>query len=247
MGRVFTRFVQGLTAIVLFCVLVLVATRVASVYTRSRQKLLLNKIASLHVGTSRIQDVQAITQRFPTEAGARSSACPSADHSYSFRVANDTLNRLAMRLPELRFLGVRPAGVVAVVLLRDGVVCFVSFDVATMLQDGNREVEATTSVESVRDTYFLRDHQYHVLMNSIRGYIHTLDVRISPSVNDERRAHAFDYDLSCLGSFRGCRAPCELMPSAWLDYQKEARANGWDVPPEDASDPHCTKLADARH
>lgn len=84
--------------------------------------------------------------------------------------------------------------------------------------------------------------KFGVAYNNIHSQ-DSLGVEATTSAKPSQRAGVFDFDLACLTRSGGCRVACELMPSAWIDYQKEARANGWPLPAEDASDPRCAKLS----
>lgn len=242
-SRALNGLLYGVALTVSLCFLATIAIRIANARTEKRAERLLRSVRTLRVGSSTAQDVEAITRRFPSEAVGASSDCPRADRVYSFRVADDTMNWIGGRVPALRKIGIRPAGVVAMVLLDQGIVCSVYFDVETTPDTSDREVKASTSLGPVRHEPSFADPRYRVWLRLIRAHIRALDVRISPAVKDERHAHAFDYDFSCVARWNGCRAPCELMPSAWFDYQKEARANGWSLPAEDAGDPRCPKLS----
>jgi len=37
--------------------------------------------------------------------------------------------------------------------------------------------------------------------------------------------------LDCMTRFGGCKSPCEVMPSAWVDAKKEADSKGQPFPP----------------
>jgi hypothetical protein len=50
----------------------------------------------------------------------------------------------------------------------------------------------------------------------------------------------FDVHIECLKRFGGCRAVCEIMPSAWHNYVNRARAEGDAIPEAEALDPRCT-------
>jgi len=229
--------------IVLLCALGAGAICVANFHTRSRAELLLADLRTIQVGRSTTQNVEAVVRLFPVEpTGGSSSDCPGADRSYAIRVADDTVNRLGFSLPALQRLGVRPWGAVALILLDHGRLCSAEYSVGASTGVDDQELRASTTIGSAGDP-LLGGRPYNVSASLVRGHLHLFRVVVAPSATEEQRRHAFDFDLSCVSSFRGCRAVCELMPSAWLDYLEERRANGWPMPPEEAQDPRCKKLA----
>lgn len=192
-----------------------------------------------------MQDVESILQRYRGQPLELGSQCPSADRAYSIRIANDPVNWISLRLPALQKTPLRPWGAVATIALGNGIVCYVSYTLGTLTGVENQEMAASTTIAAA-STPLLDDLQYHVTLSLVRGHIHKLQVAIAPTDASERRQHAFDFDPSCLTSFAGCKAVCELMPSAWLDEQKEARANRWILPAEETNDPRCKKLVDSQ-
>ena len=73
----------------------------------------------------------------------------------------------------------------------------------------------------------------------------TLEAAVNTDASPDQRDHAFDFDLSCLARMGGCRNVCEVMPSAWRDYEAKAHTEGNAIPPErllpseELSDPRC--------
>jgi hypothetical protein len=66
--------------------------------------------------------------------------CPSADSSYSVRIANDSLNQLGMKFPKLRKIGLKPWGVVAMFLLEHGKVCYFEYSFGLMRSEQWKEL-----------------------------------------------------------------------------------------------------------
>jgi hypothetical protein len=81
---------------------------------------------------------------------------------------------------------------------------------------------------------------YAVSLGSMKGtqYVRS---KVTTKATDGQVQRAFKLDLNCLTRLGGCRLRCEVMPSAWLDYQKEAKEKGWDLPPDELADPRCNK------
>ncbi|MGB8837614.1 MAG: hypothetical protein WCC67_12760, partial [Candidatus Acidiferrales bacterium] len=72
-------------------------------------------------------------------------------------------------------------------------------------------------------------------------YFHDLSASVTTLGGPKDHQRAFDFDLSCLSRLGGCRGVCELMPSAWIDYQKKAQEKGLDLPADELADPYCQK------
>lgn len=49
-----------------------------------------------------------------------------------------------------------------------------------------------------------------------------------PNATPDQRDAALDFNLSCISSFGGCRAFCEIMPSIW---REELRTYKHEMPP----------------
>jgi hypothetical protein len=172
-----------------------------------------------------------------------SSSCAAADAFYSIRIAPDYLNRVGLTVPWLTRVGLKPWGAVALAGVKQGTVCYEEYSIGTI---GNYNQQLRGSVANTLSSNHSQpggdEVGYDVRFGVVRTYTYTLAVNITKRATEAEREHAFDFDLSCLTSFRGCRAVCELMPSAWLDYQREAHENGWTTPPEELNDPRCRNL-----
>jgi hypothetical protein len=212
------------------------------VHTERRAESLLRDVSALQVGTSTMRQVEPILRNYSRAKIAGSWPCRSADRFYSVQVANDAVSWIRRGFPAVQSPLVRPYGAVAVILLSRGVVCYVKYYAGTALRGPDQELDVSTTVAASADAPQLLGTEYRVSAGIRQGRFHTIEVYIAPGTRGGPRQHAFDYDLSCLARWNGCAAPCELMPSAWLDYQKEARTNNWILPAEDADDPRCAKL-----
>jgi hypothetical protein len=72
-------------------------------------------------------------------------------------------------------------------------------------------------------------------------YVRRLSAVATTNGTAEEQRSIFDFDLDCLTRIGGCRTACEVMPSAWLEYQRRAREDG--LPRSaDQSDPRCRAL-----
>jgi hypothetical protein len=103
----FLRWLAGsvfVVAPVLSCLIFAIQSR-----NRRRAENLLRDVQTIHVGKSTTEDVTNLLRNYrDTGYPASSSMCPSADSSYSVRIANDSLNQLGMKFPKLRKIGLKP-------------------------------------------------------------------------------------------------------------------------------------------
>ncbi len=236
------RLIGALGGIGFLCALAAGATWAIDVHARRQAESLLKELKNIQIGRSTRGDIEPIIRSFPqTDSHGASSDCPDADQSYGFRVASDPMSRLGLAHPFLRKIGLRPWGGIALVLLRHGAVCFVEYSIETTTGIGDKELIASAQIGSAQNP-LLDGQRYHVRGSLVRGRLDTMDAIASGAATDEERRHALDFDLSCLTAFRGCQSHCELMPSAWLDYMKERRANGWSLPSDATENSHCRSL-----
>jgi hypothetical protein len=54
-------------------------------------------------------------------------------------------------------------------------------------------------------------------------YVQALRAGATTNATPEQVKRAFDFDPSCLTQIGGCQTACQVMPSAWLDFEREAR------------------------
>ena len=240
------RIVAGLAATTL--TLVVVSETViygANLHTVRQAESLLRAVKLLRIGYSSGADVQKILRTFG-DAGGRQFAgsCPSCDQS-SVVVSSDALNHLGAVVPfglapHLRLFGNTWWFAQADFEIQNGRLYSVRYRVHTTPASYPPTSLFLDAVASGSPAF---DSSYGVFTRVFKGG-RELDAWTSAGSTEQERQRAFDFDLSCLTVFGGCRATCELMPSVWIDFQKEARTEGWTLPTEEASDPYCKKLAD---
>jgi hypothetical protein len=203
-------------------------------HIRSTAGAILRDIQSLRIGESTSDDSGRIVRRYRgyVDDEEYASACPDADVRYAIRV-NDYLRGLALRWSLLKRVGLLPTwGATAMILLSKGRVCYLFYSLEATSRNDVRELRARLNVTSPGALGIGEVFSYHAQSSLVRGTYDTMEVWVTPDyATSLERQHAFDFDLSCLSSFWGCRAACELMPSAWLDYEKEAREKGWALLP----------------
>lgn len=210
---------------------------------RRKAENLLRDIQTIHVGKSTTEDVINLLRNYrDTGYPASSSMCPSADSSYSVRIANDSLNQLGMKFPKLRKVGLKPWGVVAMFLLERGKVCYFQYSFGLMRSNQWKEL-----IVEVAAPPTLPDEEFEPYFPRYLGgkSIHFTTL-IYPEATLDQRRRAFDLDFSCLTRVGGCTNACEMMPSAWPDYLKEAREAGTNLPADELADPRCQEQRGSR-
>src|SRR5208282_4853251 len=128
------RFVK-LAAWVASAALALAATAPAIVFAlnfraQRRAEAFLREARTLRLRASTIRDLGPTVERYDRGPGGLSDLCPSADRSYSVRVASDTVNLLLLRFPILQRISIRPWQVALVILLQGETVCYVGYSIS---------------------------------------------------------------------------------------------------------------------
>jgi hypothetical protein len=230
-----------LGGLILFVVASRGAIYLVNLSNRQRANDLLREVRGLQVGKSSMQAVEGIVGRF--HGGLSSdyaTPCPLPDSSYSVRIANDSLIKLGASFPHLRRVGLQTWGAVATILIKEGRVCYTEYSIESTLGADGQELKASVTVALPGTNAFTGQHVNYQIQNAlVRAHIHQIKVYVNSDATLEQREHAFDFDLSCLARFGGCKGVCELMPSAWLDYQEKAKEQGESVPADELADPRC--------
>jgi hypothetical protein len=100
--------------------------------TARRAEALLEEVRSLRIGESGVVDVQKIVEKYQGVGDEGSNpACDQRDFSYDVIIANYFLNDLGTRYPVLHF-ALRPRGVLATFMLKEGKLCYLRYSVATI-------------------------------------------------------------------------------------------------------------------
>jgi hypothetical protein len=207
-----------------------------------RADALLREARGLRTNGSSEQDTLAVLDRFgPEEPGVASGFCISTTAGRSVVLGNDTLNWLGRESRLLRPFGNGVWSVEVTVLTENGRVCSVLYYVQALRSDENWEVTVQATDVGDPSSRMYGPTPYDTSVRVYKGTI-GLSVKLTPQATAEQREHALGFDLSCLTRFAGCQQPCGLLPSAWLDYQREAHENGWEVPPEDVNDQRCKSV-----
>jgi hypothetical protein len=208
----------------------------ANFHTERKAVALFQEVRSLRTGESTDAEVQGIVRRYGGEAGLQPTGfCQSPDNTHSVEIRSEGLNWLGEKAAWLRPFGNRLWSINVTMGHESRSGLLVSTWVDAYAWKAPQEVEAESNLVLGHPG----DQSYSVSVGVQRD-ISSIRVEVFPTwATAEQTLHASDFDLSCLARFGGCHAPCELLPSAWLDYQAEAREKGWSLPPDEMNDARC--------
>ena len=228
--------IASLCALLLLAVIYATGSVLKIIYVLNarRAENILQDVRILRVEESTTGDVQRSVRKYGGDecrGCSVSPGCPSPDMSYYVAATNVPLNSLAMRFPRLWF-ATRPRGVVAEFLLKEGRLCYLDFSVGNYVARHDWPLDVTGIM--IPEGVGFPPSSDGTL--EAGGKVYKLDAYVTPDAPLEDRQKAFAFDLSCLSRFDGCRTACELLPSAWLDWQTRGYAS-----PEDMNPPWCDK------
>ncbi len=244
-GRVLSRAV---TAVAALSLVVLLVGYAINFYTRHRAELLLHDLQALQMGASTAHDAMQIVSRYSgwrmpdPDPNDRDMApwgigpCSGPHPRYAIRIAPDLINRAVAAVPQLQHLGFHAWGVASTIDVKDDAVCCFEQDVGFQRPDGHEiEAEAQMVPKQLRP----EDGKYSVQSHLIRNYIHSLNASVLPTASKNEKSRAFDVDLACVTSFRGCFYSCQLAPAVWEDVSQIHKSNNWPV--EGEGDSSCSR------
>jgi hypothetical protein len=204
-----------------------------------RADALLNDVRSLRLEESTAADVLSVVEEYHggENIGGWDSDCGPYDSSYSVRLANDAINRVGLRFQFLRF-AVKPQSVVATFMISQGRLHCMSYSVASFPRHDSKEliVEAQAYPAGPGISWPLTTP---FGVEYVGGNVWIFFVNLKPSATAAELRLAFDFNLSCMSRFGGCVAACELMPTAWREYQKSVRERRLTIPRHELDDSRC--------
>lgn len=233
--------VTASVAILIFCLvsLALCVIYVVQLRLERRSEALLNDVGSLKLEVSTGADVMAIVQKYQgfEITDGWNSGCGPYDSSYAAVIRNDSINRIGLRFPILRF-AVKPQGAAAQFMLKEGRLHCLIFRVYSFPPHDWKQL--TVRAQAYPDQPGLEwppSVPFGVEYESGNVWIFFTNLR--PGATPEERRRAFDFDLSCMRRIGGCVAACEMMPTAWQEYLKKVREGGLTIPRQDLADSRC--------
>jgi hypothetical protein len=234
----------------LFCALILSVslTFVANLRAQENARALLQEVRALRIGESTEKDVLRIVQQYGGEAGnSVYGLCPTADKKHSVAIRSGGLKSYVrgmapFRMVLLQLLGYPTWEAGADFNSDHGQVCSVQYHLYTSPTRNfvslHLSVNYHVALPNLPSPY---DVPYGVSVKHGKDSA-IFWVELTNEATEEQKQHAFDFDLSCLKRYGRCQSGCEVMPSAWLDYQEKARAQGLPLPEDEKNNPNCKTL-----
>jgi hypothetical protein len=255
-NRVFRLF--GIVVIIVFVLLSLswVALRVDSSREAQRAAQMVRDLSKLRLDRSTAQDAKIIVNHFhgakvryaPTLT-ALDVDCGDADESYAISITPVLAERFLSRLPILSRLGIiHDWSVEGAVQLKGNKLLCVTHTIAFRGSDARSQSALVAGSMRPDSQLAGQGNNTYLVSFEANHSVHVLYVRTFPGATEPEIATAFEPDLRCLTTARGCKYPCELAPSAWRDY---LRSPDWQHlvlgygKPADADDPRCAAIAAA--
>jgi hypothetical protein len=203
---------------------------------------LLQEVRALKIDKSTADDATRIVDEFGAVEKPFPGYCDKIDSVKSIDVYSPSLNRIGRKMPALRWFGNSAWEAQAHFAISQGRLCFIEY---TISANPSPSLAGTLFVLNSTATYGLPhsqndDFSYGVGLRNLH-YFHDLSAAVTTLGSAEDHRRTFDFDLSCLSRFGGCRGVCELMPSAWIDFQKDAREKQVDAPADELADPRCQR------
>ena len=237
MTRIVKTVFRLVAALTVFLVVGIGLEAIANFRTQKAAEDLSREVRVLKIGESTEQDVQRIVAENSAESRIdHFNLCGVGAETHRTVIGNGILNWLGYRAKILRPFGNRVWRVEADLVVDKGKLCFVEFVLRTF--DPRYDLEIASSSIAEQDSEDSNMEPYRVSVGSQRN-IRYMRTETTTQATEEERQHAFDFDLACLSRFRGCSVLCEVVPSAWVDYQEKTKANGNFVPNDDLTDLHC--------
>jgi len=241
-------FVWVAAVLFLMALILEVSIYVANTRTRQKSEALLTAIRQLRVGESTLSSTEKLLVEFGA-VSSPTSPLPGLTRATEYQIS--VLNRLIPLQYRHRGLwrlglGLKPTITSAQLEYRDGTLVSVTYRVDTPVFTHTGEgvqLVALTAIEEDRGTE-PRSHMrpyYELLNGRNRGKFYgvQLGAVLSPNATPDQRNAAFDFDLSCISSLRGCQAFCEIMPSVWREAKRTYETHAPPMVQELLDNPSC--------
>lgn len=214
--------------------------RLESSRSGSSATALLQEVRSVTPGQTADEDIQRIVQKYGGDTGRQwgddcEQFVPSAK-TYAVDVESKWDNWIGARdilhRTHLRVFGATVWRANAFFGIQNGHLACVRYRIAS--------IPAHSASVFASIDYRLPEGRSDVLYAVGFRRVHSaknLNAFLTTEAPEIQRGNAFGFNLSCLSRIGGCRNVCEVMPSAWRDYEAKARAQGDVVPPEGALPP----------
>lgn len=249
------RLLGKLSAVVLCaCFITLLSAFLTSFYSYHRAQQLLLAVQTLEPGKTTVEDIQKLVKHFggaeydargyyTDENGNRKplyDPCSGdgSTTSYSINVNPPlALVRAVMAFPALQKLGLHPWMVAVGIQHKDGRVTCYSERILFYRRD-EHVIEGNAEVRKRNPQSLIEEEPYKADSFVARHSIHQTRVDVLTEAPEGQRRRAFQMQLACVVSPRGCDFPCQILPLGWLDSVRDRQAHGR-VLPEGADDSRC--------
>jgi hypothetical protein len=179
---------------------------------------ILKDVSALTVGTSSMQQVDAVSSRH--QSWIQDKRCDGPKCFVAFEVYNTWLYRLRLE-PLARFR--------ASVTTSDGIVDLIHVELS-------RDTRAFPTSDSAGITTEYLTYPVEIRrLGSASYWFPTpvgkpyLRVSLTAKADSLQRQHAYAYSMTCLVKpGLGCDLPCDYLPLAWRDWEAELIKAGWD-------------------
>lgn len=187
-----------------------------------RAERLHSKLVLFRVGVSTFDEARSLANDYKHNLELQSKDCTTVDCRFVIRLTNFRFP-VFYDAPLFWKVGLRPAGVVATVSVRNGTVSYADFGVFYRTQHGYW-LESSFHAANELTMYdrcgenLGRNSQYAVTGGFITngdGGGQFVQVAFGKAVSDEQRARATDVRLGCITAVPGCKTLNDLMPRVW--------------------------------
>jgi hypothetical protein len=243
-----TRTIRSLIplALILAAAILGAGTYAVSLNTRRSEESLFKRVSTLRIGSTTQEDCQPIFSEYTLLAHDTAPPGRPGEEHYVVAVVNRSLNRSAAH-PLLWRLGLRPTAATVDLLFKNDKLASVRYELQTVSSAVNfgARTEIDVVLQLKNGITSATDPSYYVGYG-VRPSIFVpqakqfgLGAILTPTATNNNRKDALDLDFSCLSAFRGCRAPCQLLPAVWTELKRRSSRNEIDLPAEILEDPSC--------
>jgi hypothetical protein len=222
--------------VILFALIALGLRLGLELRAKHRSDALLLDLRNLSIGKSSAADVLQVARRYDGPVAHGFMNCVDGDQCYEI---DSGLPRkldqfMLHRVPLQRLTGLTPWFVEAALATTGGTLTSMRVHVGANAYDNPLDGLTEEVIAEDRPAYM-------AVQENLRG-AYRLQVEITQRASPEQRALAFDFDLSCAIAYGGCHQVCELMPSAWQNYEQKPFTAGVPITADEINDPRCKRL-----
>lgn len=217
-----------------------------NLWARLRAEAILREVRKLRVGQSTLADVIPIVKRLGGTQTFISNCGKPNPFGYSLKANKEVLTRF-IEQPWLRRIGLHAWRGLADLEISDGKLCHLAYEIQVFHED--RMLEWIVWESDGKEAGAVQDYpSYFPQVDTVAGTgVRIVSATLKPNAAAEDYEHSFDFNLSCLTSFKGCQIVCEVMPSTWRVAVLKRRIDGLIFPPDDVraadlnlDDPRCS-------